>query len=83
MGCNQRDRDGRFAGFRANIESVPMLPAWAVRQYLDDPRSRPYLLVWNSLDGETEEAVRLAQYVPRIAVCPATPNGGDQADGRE
>jgi hypothetical protein len=30
--------------FRVNCESVPMLPAWAVREVWDDPRHIPYLL---------------------------------------
>jgi len=29
---------GRFFGRRVNCEQVPVLPAWAVAQMLDDPR---------------------------------------------
>ena len=55
-----------FIGYRAriNCESVPLLPAWAVRCYLDDPRKVPYLLVWQGpRDGQVKEAVRLAPFV--------------------
>lgn len=51
---------GRFYGRRVNCERVPMLPASAVREVLDDPRKTPYLLVWKSpWDGEIKEAVRV------------------------
>jgi len=39
-----------FEGFRANCESVPRLPMWAVRWALDDPRQVPYLLVWRWME---------------------------------
>jgi hypothetical protein len=50
---------GRFYGRRANCERVPMLPASAVREVLDDPRKIPYLLVWKNDAGEIKEAVRV------------------------
>lgn len=61
---------GRFCGRRVNCERVPMLPAWAVREVLDDPRKIPYLLVWkSSWDGEIKEAVRVA-YLGRTPYLP-------------
>ena len=41
------------------------VPAWLVRNNLDDPRRIPYLLVWKDErhGGEIKEAVRLARYV--------------------
>jgi hypothetical protein len=43
-----------------------MLPAWAVRTVLDDPRKIPYLLVWKSpRDGEIKDAVRMCRFVPK------------------
>jgi hypothetical protein len=53
----------RFLGFRArlNCEEIPVIPAWLVRNNLNDPRRIPYLLVWkNKRDGEIQEIVRLA-----------------------
>ena len=51
-----------FAGFRVNCESIPRLPAWAVRWVVDDPRGVPYLLVWRWMDaGEIKEALRLSR----------------------
>jgi hypothetical protein len=50
---------GRFYGRRVNCERVPMLPASAVREVLDDPRKIPYLLVWKNDDGEIQEVVRV------------------------
>jgi hypothetical protein len=52
---------GRFFGRRVNCEQVPLLPAWAVRRVLDDPRKIPYLLVWKSQrDGKVQDFVRVA-----------------------
>lgn len=52
---------GRFFGRRVNCEQVPLLPAWAVRPVLDDPRKIPNLFVWKShSDGIVQEAVRIA-----------------------
>src|SRR5258708_790695 len=59
-----RRSGGRFYGFRVNCEQVPMLPAWTVREVLDDPRMVPYLIVWKSRTGnEVKQAVRLARSV--------------------
>ncbi len=59
----QNRRGGRFFGRRVNCEQVPVLPAWAVAQMLDDPRKIPYLLLWTSLqDGGIREAARIAQH---------------------
>src|ERR1700682_2045057 len=41
-----RDYEGRFVGARLNVESVPRLPAGAVRTALDDPLQRSYVFVW-------------------------------------
>src|SRR5271156_3631354 len=50
-----------FSGYRVNCESVPRLPASAVRWMIEDPRKIPYLLVWRWRNEEsTEEAVRLS-----------------------
>lgn len=45
-----RTGEGRFAGSRLDLESVPRLPAVGVRAALDDPLSRPYLFLWK-LEG--------------------------------
>ena len=56
---------GRFYGYRVNCEQVPMLPAFIVREAVDDPRKIPYLIVWKSKTGnEIKQAVRLARSVP-------------------
>jgi hypothetical protein len=55
-----------FLGFRArlNCEAIPVIPAWLVRNSIDDPRRIPHLLLWKSeWDGKIKEAVRLARYV--------------------
>ena len=53
---------GRFCGFRVNCEQVPQLPAWAIREVLDDPRKIPYLLVWKKRSpGELTEAIRVVR----------------------
>lgn len=50
-----------LGGLRVNCESVPRLPAGAVRRVLDDPRKIPYLFLWRRDDrGEIVEAVRVA-----------------------
>jgi hypothetical protein len=52
--------DGRFHGRRVNCEYVPLLPASAARQVIEDPRKIPYLLLWkDGSDGQVKEAVRL------------------------
>src|SRR5713101_7661436 len=50
---------------RLNCENMPVIPAWAVRSNLNDPRRIPYLLVWKDErhSGEIKETVRLARYV--------------------
>jgi hypothetical protein len=61
----QRRYDGRFFGRRVNCERVPALPAWAVRQVLNDPRKIPYLLLCTSARaGEIKEAVRVGTLGP-------------------
>jgi len=49
---------------RLNCESMPVIPAWLVRNNFNDPRRIPYLLVWKGeRDEEIKEAVRLSCYV--------------------
>ena len=39
-----------------------MLPAWAIRRVLNDPRNIPYLLLWKShRTGEIKEAIRVVR----------------------
>lgn len=63
-GSRLRDSDGRFCGGRINLESVPRLPASAVRFALEDPRPTPYLFVWVNADGGIVEALRVAREGP-------------------
>jgi hypothetical protein len=61
--CPKMRRAGRFFGRRVNCESVPLLPAWAVRCVLDDPRRIPYLLVWKRhANSGVADAVRVSYY---------------------
>jgi hypothetical protein len=61
-----RRNAGRFFGRRVNCEQVPLLPAYVVREVLDDPRKIPYLLVWRSPhDGGIREAARIAPHHER------------------
>ena len=62
---------GRFFGRRVNCERVPLLPARAVREILDDPRKIPYLLIWKNDDGEIKEAVRINGLSPTPYLPPA------------
>jgi hypothetical protein len=66
----QITRDGgRFYGFRVNCEQVPMLPAWAIRTVLDDPRKIPYLFVWKwQSSGEVKEAIRVIRRSGRASL---------------
>ena len=61
----QKRRDGRFFGRRVNCEYVPLLPAWAVGLFMDDPRKTPYLLVWRDDKG------------PRGSLCPSRMYDGE------
>jgi len=55
-----RGWSNRFAGFRVNCESVPRLPARAIRPMMDDPRQIPYLLLWRDrFDCGIREALRV------------------------
>ena len=59
----QQGADGRFFGRRINCEQVPLLPAWAVAEVLDDPQKIPYLMVWKSPGDDTvQEAVYVAPH---------------------
>ena len=51
-----------FVGkLRVNVESIPRLPAAALRWVIDDPRAIPYVFLWRREGSETvEEAVRVA-----------------------
>jgi hypothetical protein len=56
-----------FSGFRVNCESVPRLPASAVRCMVDDQRRIPYFLIWRWMDEEPiREAVRLSVSVSSL-----------------
>jgi len=66
-----------LGGLRVNVESVPRLPAAAVRWALDDPRRRPYLLLWRDWraddrqrirSDEIREALLVARYTPKETV---------------
>jgi hypothetical protein len=60
----QRLRNGgRFFGRRVNCEYVPLLPAWAVAQVLDDPHKTPYFLVWKSRSLHSVDSVEEAVHV--------------------
>ncbi len=77
-----RRYEGRFHGFRANCEQVPMLPAWAVRWIWDDPRHIPYLLAWKSRwDDKVKEAVRVMRVVPSPGVTEAPSVEVNRSDG--
>src|SRR5712692_10563286 len=83
-GAKRRIRryEGRFHGFRANCEQVPMLPAWAVRWVWDDPRQIPYLLAWKSRwDDKVKEAVRVMRVVPSPGVTEAPSVEVKRSDG--
>jgi hypothetical protein len=59
----QQGADGRFFGRRVNCEQVPLLPAWAVAEVLDDPKKITYLMVWKSpADNTVQEAVHVAPH---------------------
>jgi len=57
----------QFLGFRAriNCENIPVIPAWIVRNNLEDPRKSAYLLVWKDEwhGGEIKEAARLTCFL--------------------
>jgi hypothetical protein len=55
-GSRVRSDDGRFAGVRVNEEGVPRLPIFPAQWALDDPRQRPYLVVW----GTSAYALKMA-----------------------
>jgi hypothetical protein len=63
-----RRHEGRFFGRRVNCEQVPLLPAWAVADVLNDPREIRYLLVWKSSDGTVWEAVYVTPHREAEAV---------------
>lgn len=54
-----RGSDGRFYGQRrVNVESIPRLPATAVRFAVEDPRRVPFIFLWrNRWDQDIERAV--------------------------
>jgi hypothetical protein len=58
----QQGADGRFFGRRINCKQVPLLPAWAVAQVLDNPRKVPCALEWRSANETVEESVRVAPH---------------------
>ena len=63
-GPRVRSDDGRFAGVRLNEEEVPRLPIFPAQWAIDDPRQRPYLVVW----GNGAYALKMAPTQHRDAV---------------
>jgi hypothetical protein len=55
-GPRARSDEGRFVGGRVNEDEVPRLPIFPAQWALDDPRQRPYLVVW----GNGVRAVKMA-----------------------
>jgi len=51
-----RSNDGRFVGVRVNEEEVRRLPIFPAQWAIEDPRQRPYLVVW----GNGLRAVKIA-----------------------
>jgi excisionase family DNA binding protein len=47
-GPRVRSDAGRFVGVRVNEEEVPRLPIFPAQWALEDPRKRPYLVVWGN-----------------------------------
>ena len=55
-GPRVRSDEGRFVGVRVNEEEVPRLPIFPAQWAIEDPRQRPYLVVW----GNSLRAVKIA-----------------------
>jgi hypothetical protein len=47
-GPRMRIDEGRFVGVRVNEEEVPRLPIFPTQWAIEDPRQRPYLVVWGN-----------------------------------
>lgn len=75
-----RQGDGRFAGARLDVESVPRLPTFPVRWTLEDPRGRPSFVFWTvSVPGigtafvSTLSQKTFCEVSPRRSVSPRSP----------
>jgi len=55
-----RGPDGRFEGPRRDVEDVPRLPTFPLRWVLEDPRRRPYFVVWTSGDDGLRYGLKMA-----------------------
>lgn len=71
----RRDFNGRFAGSRANVENVPRLPTFPARWVLDDPRRRPYFVLWTSEDDDCRYGLKMAPGEEGDAVLITLENG--------
>lgn len=71
----QRDSDGRFAGVRCDVESVPRLPTFPARWVLEDFRRRPYFVFWTNMEGRLSWHLRMARAGAPDAVIISTPAG--------
>jgi hypothetical protein len=63
-GPRARSDEGRFVGVRVNEDEVPRLPIFPDQWALDDPRQRPYLVVWGAHE---RVSVKRATSSPRRA----------------
>jgi hypothetical protein len=61
-----------LGGLRLNCESVPRLPAGAIRWVLDDPRKIPYLFLWRLGDRPVSGVPENVETV-RVAALPGGP----------
>ena|SRR5438128_2965410 len=57
-GPRARSDEGRFVGVRVNEDEVPRLPIFPAQWALDDPRQRPYLVVWGNGVRAVKSAAR-------------------------
>src|SRR5713226_5381866 len=73
----KRGRDGRFAGARCDVESVPRLPTFPARWVLEDPRQRPYLVYWAPKNGPAF-ALKMTPAEDGLAVVITLENGETQ-----
>ena len=70
-GPRARSDEGRFVGVRVNEDDVPRLPIFPAQWALEDPRQRPYLVVW----GNGAYALKMAVSEGGKAVVVTLPGG--------
>ena len=70
-GPRVRSDEGRFVGVRVNEEEVPRLPIFPAQWAIEDPRQRPYLVVW----GNGAYALKMAVSEGGKAVVVTLPGG--------